>query len=243
MLMFRDSHFDGLLADTPDLHTRCHRLRYQVYCVEHAYEPREQPVPGEEHDAWDSAAVAFLLTHRASGVDVGTVRLVLAARPERLPFRQAMAGHPLHLPECRGQVAEVSRLAVSKTFRRRVEDTHAPWNHPLERPLQDGAPAHPGPLFGLLRCLYAWCHEAGIPGWCAMMEPALARRLAGIGIVGEVLGPVVDHHGRRAPYHFPLAAAEARLRAQQPALWAYITGGGEPAAAAEATQRRRRTGV
>ncbi len=224
MIIFSDSYFDGHLADSPELRARARRLRYQVYCVEHAYEPREQPVAGEERDPYDARAVAFLFTHRESGLDVGTVRLVFAADSEGLPFRHAMAGHPLLPLDSGGPTAEVSRLAISKTFRRRVEDGDAPWNMPGERPDVRARPFHPGSVFGLMRCILTYSRFAKLACWYAMMEPSLARRLARTGVVAEPLGPVIQHHGLRAPYRFPLAAAEAQLRANEPVLWAYVTG-------------------
>jgi N-acyl amino acid synthase of PEP-CTERM/exosortase system len=76
-------YFDIVPAATPDLLERAYRMRYQVYCVEHAFlDPADHP-GGLETDASDARAVHSLLVHRASGATCGAVRLILpdAARP------------------------------------------------------------------------------------------------------------------------------------------------------------------
>ncbi|MGH7225707.1 MAG: GNAT family N-acyltransferase, partial [Gemmataceae bacterium] len=59
-------HFDIVPADTPDLLGRAYRLRYQVYCVEHAFlDPADNP-GGREIDEFDAHSVHSLLIHRGS---------------------------------------------------------------------------------------------------------------------------------------------------------------------------------
>ena len=41
----------------------------------------------------------------------------------------------------------------------------------------------------------------GIQHTYVMMEPRLARSMSFVGIKFEQLGPVVDYHGKRAPYY------------------------------------------
>lgn len=43
--------------------------------------------------------------------------------------------------------------------------------------------------------------EKGIKHVFVMMEPRLARSMKFVGINFQQIGPVVDYHGKRAPYH------------------------------------------
>ena len=61
------------LADTPVLCLGLFRLRYQVYCVEHAFEAGQN---GIERDDYDEFALHALARWRETGEVVGIVRLV-----------------------------------------------------------------------------------------------------------------------------------------------------------------------
>jgi len=44
-----------------------------------------------------------------------------------------------------------------------------------------------------------------------MMEPRLARNMGFVGIKFRQIGPVVDYHGRRAPYYINAELLHAHL--------------------------------
>src|SRR3954454_20844184 len=69
-------HFDVVRADTPALLNRVYELRYQVYCVENAFEDPAESLGGREIDADDDRAVHVLLIHRESGEAAGTARVI-----------------------------------------------------------------------------------------------------------------------------------------------------------------------
>lgn len=75
-----DRHFIVVPADTPELLDAVHALRYQVYCVEHAFEDPTEQLGGRERDRFDAQSVHAALIAKSSGSVVGCVRLVL---PER----------------------------------------------------------------------------------------------------------------------------------------------------------------
>ena len=54
---------------------------------------------------------------------------------------------------------------------------------------------------GLYFSAAALAMKQGIKHAYVMMEPRLARSMRFIGIKFEQIGPVIDYHGRRAPYY------------------------------------------
>ena len=81
------SYFDCLSADSSELLEEAFKLRYQVYCVENAYEdPAENP-NGLEVDEYDYHSVHSVLIHRPTGLVAGTVRMILP-RGREFPMRK-----------------------------------------------------------------------------------------------------------------------------------------------------------
>lgn len=237
MLLFQDAYFDGHLADSEDLLTRVHRLRYQVYCVEAGFEPLEQPVAGEEHDEYDNVSTHFLICHRQSGLDAGTARLILPGTLNGCPFFKATqsvltASDLVDSP----QVGEVSRLAISKTVRRRISDHVGLFGSmdtarerrrdtSRERRTEHGNPSpHPGMLMALYRCVYQYSKCNDIVLWYSLMEPALKRLVSRLGFIYEQIGPVIDYHGRRAPFRWMISAGKDEVSHTHPQIWDYLRG-------------------
>jgi len=223
-------YFDVIPANTPELIEQAYRLRYEVYCVENAFEnPAEHP-DGLERDEFDSHSVHSLLIHRETGQVAGTVRLILPDPRHPLPITQICSDpllrDPILVPP--GRTAEVSRFAVSKSFRRRATD----------KPIVDGGfmePRKPDPgdrrviphiTLGLMKAVTQMSREHGITHLCAVMEPALLRLLGRLGIQFTPVGPLVDHHGRRQPCYGPLDDILAGIYQQRPDASDVITDGG-----------------
>ena len=72
-----DRYFTVLPATTPDLLDAAHALRYQVYCVEHAFEDPARQVGEREFDRYDSRSIHAVLLYTPTGDVVGCVRLIL----------------------------------------------------------------------------------------------------------------------------------------------------------------------
>src|ERR1051325_409549 len=70
-----DSHFQAISADTKELVHAAHKIRYQVYCIEHPHEQVNNP-DCIESDEYDSHAVHSLIVQRYTNKALGTVRLV-----------------------------------------------------------------------------------------------------------------------------------------------------------------------
>jgi N-acyl amino acid synthase of PEP-CTERM/exosortase system len=230
-------HFQVIRADTPERRDEGYRLRYQVYCLEHAFEDPSKHPDEREVDGYDSHSAHSLLIHRESGTVAGTVRLVLPSANDPLPITKICHHRSLQdrlgiAPETTAEVSrftgEISRLANANQFRRRATDENG-----AGRPLIDGT-AEPNSMdrrvaphitLGLVKAVIDMSLTHGITHLCAVMEPALLRLLNRIGIFLDPVGPLVSYHGSRQPCHAPLDRILDGAKMKQPEIWALITGG------------------
>jgi N-acyl amino acid synthase of PEP-CTERM/exosortase system len=207
-------HFDIVRADTPSLLDEVHRLRYQVYCLENdGFENADEHPDGRERDSDDDRSIHALLLHRRTGNFAGTVRVILPTlngspwRP--LPMHrilEAQGGGLLsQLPPVH-DLAEVSRFAVSKAFRRRQgEERYVDMRAGDASSMSDEQRTMPYITFGLLRGMLEICYEQQMSHVCAVMEPALIRILRRFGLKFEPIGEPIEHHGTRWCCVAPLA--------------------------------------
>ncbi|MGH7047636.1 MAG: PEP-CTERM/exosortase system-associated acyltransferase [Stellaceae bacterium] len=224
-----DQYFAVVRARTPEELDLAHRLRYQVYCVEHRFEDPWGHRDHREADEDDDRSAHALLLHRPSGTMAGTVRVIMPTledRPRPLPIECVL--DPIVRPRLgvlpREEVAEISRFAVSKSFRRRHGDGRYGEAYSASR--DDGAATMerrlmPFITLGLLRAVLGICLEHGVSHLAAMMEPALLRLLLRLGLVFEPLGGLVEHHGLRQPCLARLADLTRRSRQAADLLWQY----------------------
>lgn len=211
MLASYEIRFRVLAADTPALREKVFRLRYQVYCVENAYEDPAGHPDGLERDAYDGHAAHSLMVDRFSGVSVGAVRIVLprpGALDRSFPVQQVCLDRRLHDPALLplDRYAEVSRFCISKAYRQRHQVGQA--------------------KLGLIRAAIGMTIQHGLTHWCAVMEPWLLRLLRQLGIEFDPVGPLVDYHGRRQPCVVSLHAMLERVWQERPDVWMAITNKG-----------------
>lgn len=217
-----------------------YRIRYQVYCVERGFfDPADYP-SGREEDAFDAVSVHILATHSDDGQAAGTVRLVLNS-----PLGFPLQGHCTLVPghewlqdpgdEAAAHCAEISRLAVSKLFRRRAGD--GVYGGPPRRRSAAGAAEviefpvpcdTPEILFGIHREIYQQSKRLGITHWIVAMERGLAIILERMGSVFAPIGPKVDYFGPVRPYVMSVRDYESNLHRTAPATLNYMTAGLEP---------------
>jgi N-acyl amino acid synthase of PEP-CTERM/exosortase system len=231
-----DTYFQLLSANSQDLIERAFALRYQVYCLERQFEdPAEQP-DGLEVDEYDRHAVHSLLVHRPQDAAIGTARLILPqGRPHSLPIQQLLKKNGLNARDYfpNDAVAEVSRFAISKEFRRRNVDI-GPSSTPGRRDRHGNLPC-----LGLLQVLLRQSIELGIDYWAAVMEPQLLRMLAMMGVRFHPIGPLVSYHGLRQPSFCHLPQMLRNLALTKPDCWSVVTNNGELMSAPVARQLRR----
>ena len=225
-----------LVDDRPDLINEVYRLRYQVYCLEHPFEDPSRFPDQLERDSYDDRSLHSLLIHRPSGVIAGTVRLILPESEN--PVGSLPIDNVCQEPELRNPVAaprssmgEVSRFAVSKSFRRRIGEAGSPTAvtdesiAAMEAAQKDMADRRLAPhiTLGLIESLVAMSVQSGTTHWCSVMERALLRLLSRIGIYFEHLGPQVEHHGRRQPCYIELRTLLARVKEERFDVWEILT--------------------
>jgi len=208
-----DRYFTVVPANTPALLDAAHALRYQVYCVEHAFEDPSQQIGERERDRYDDGAVHAVLIHNPTEQVVGCVRLILPRAIggiSSLPLRKLLDEEDrVPLDQCDpARTAEISRYAVSRIFRRRKNEDFFPDVHVGDLPVNEVRRLVPHMSLGLIRGVGKLAAEHGITTVCAAMAPALLRLLERFGLTFQALGPPIDHHGVRQPC---MAECEALL--------------------------------
>lgn len=184
-------------------------------------------------DGFFRLPVYGLVRHRGTGQYARAVRLVLSdpARPDDLFPVEAHCSNGF-FDEARGRIstldrqgtAEISRFAVSKQFRRRLNEARfptglAPGVIYADRNNDshiDHRRALPHITIGLFAAIVQLSVAHGVTDWYAVMEPTLLRLLRRFGIRFPAIGHDVDYHGVRRP---TLAAASDVLdgiRAERP---------------------------
>jgi N-acyl amino acid synthase of PEP-CTERM/exosortase system len=122
----------------------------------------------------------------------------------------------------RDKIGEISRLAVSKEFRKRFED----------RFIYDGTPEYIQQqeatherrrrheiVTGLYKCLYAESKKSGLTHWYAVMAKGLYILLKRMGILFKPIGPEIYYHGLRTPYLGSIADIEEEVSRLHPELF------------------------
>lgn len=226
------------LATTTEAINEVLEVRYQVYCIDRPFEDPNCFTNKREHDSFDPRSVHALIRHNASRQSVAAVRLVLAGdqpRDSHFPMeapcvhrmspaaQQALAITPRH------RVAELSRLAVSREFRRRLNENQTTSGLSDQVCYTDndgGQRAMPYISLGLFAAIVQMSVKHGITHWLAVMEPTLLRLLKRYGINFDHVGPTLDYHGRRKPVFTEAASLLEGIRQQRPDVWALITESG-----------------
>jgi len=224
-------YFDIAFAGSDALKSEVFGIRYNVYCEEFGYEPADAFPDHEETDEFDTQALHALVTHKASGLSAGCVRLVSPTGPggtDALPFEKNCAGslnqefiQGLELD--RSNVCEISRLAVDGVFRRRAGERVTRYGEVegLDCSQQERR------TFSMIAiaCFLASTALTDIAGRTsvfAMMEPFLPRLLKRSGIVFQRAGEDIDYHGMRAPYFITTQSAVDNMRPDLKELYTEI---------------------
>ncbi|HTR00979.1 MAG TPA: PEP-CTERM/exosortase system-associated acyltransferase [Candidatus Acidoferrum sp.] len=205
-----------------------YRIRHDVYCRDLAWEPLRPD--GQETDDYDRHSAACLMRAAQNDSLVGCLRLVLC-RPEDpaypLPLERACAGtldrnrfDPSRLD--RHRIAEVSRLAVERDYRRRKGEA----NQPVAIDTSDfGDTSHqrfPFIPVGLYLSAFAMAAQLGIDHLLVLTEPRLARHLGRIGLDIQPIGGAIEHRGERIPSVMDTRATIANLHPMMHRMWKQI---------------------
>lgn len=197
--------FEVVKADTPELLQMVFQLRYQIYGVENNFLHHGDNLGEFEIDIYDANAEHYLLLHRASGLPVGSVRMVLPKLTDlssSLPIQAVCPDIPAFSdPNHMRYASEISRFCISKEMRRRVTD--GDWGA-ARGPVPVGAPEIDRRvlncvMLGLIRACIESGQQHGIHYAYLICEPTLLRLLNKVGVGSTTLGPLVEYHGLRQP--------------------------------------------
>lgn len=216
---YRGSHPNNIPGDI-------FKLRHQVYCLECAFLQPDQYVDGMEHDDYDDASTHFA-AYTMDEKLVGAVRLVQPAAPKPYPFElHCEVFDDFQMPD-REQAAEISRLVVKKTHRRRRADSvlGIPGFLPANEQPIGFDPAvdrrdrtSPMLLLGMYREMFRHSLHSGVRYWFAAMERSLAHALKKMGFRFMAIGPEANYYGSVTPYILDLHDLRRKLATSNPML-------------------------
>jgi N-acyl amino acid synthase of PEP-CTERM/exosortase system len=230
--LFHD-YFEMVPATTEVLKTEAYRLRYQVYCLETGFlDPQDFP-DGLEKDEDDEWSEHYLIRHRATGTYAGTARLILPdlGWPER-PFPTERLAQltpaPLWVPPPRAGLAELSRLCVSKSFKRRQGEGGTATGVGIHlQDVQNGREeerrSFPHIMIALLACVMRTSVTHNITHWYGFMEVPLFRLFNWLGISWAPIGQIAEFHGMRQPCILALPDYLAQVKQKNRELWDMLT--------------------
>lgn len=195
-----------LLDSDPALLEQSYNLRYQVYCLERRFLKAEDHPAQIEVDEFDRHSLHLGVVDE-HGELAGTARLVQASIAGLPLFRHCQIfPEETELYRPRYRVVEVSRLSVSRQYRRR----------------RDGNEAL---VISLYRGLYQVSKRLGFTHWLVATEPSLQRLVARFGFPFRMIGPEIDYFGPVAPYLMDLSEFDRVIMARRlPALETFLDG-------------------
>ena len=197
------------------------KLRYEVYCLECHYLPAEEFRNGLESDDYVDCSIHIAAFNLQEEI-VGTVRLVQPELSQLYPFQCHCSMFENYQMPPRELSAEISRLVVLKTYRRRRGDSMEGVSKDfLEQGSVNSIKPHGGGdrrkgnspllLLGMYREMYRYSRHNGIRYWYAAMERSLARSLDKMGFRFVPIGPQTDYYGPVTPFIVDLDELNERL--------------------------------
>jgi N-acyl amino acid synthase of PEP-CTERM/exosortase system len=231
--MFEYGKFKFLEASTEELKKQIYRLRYEVYALEFGFEkPRDFPDKLEK-DIYDDYSVHFAALNPYDEV-IGTARMILNSE-KGFPVEHASEITNFKNKPAPKYITEVSRLAVSKTMRRRPEDgihgveSYIPKSQggvsdiPNKKNPKIEKRQKPVIILGLYKAVYQKCKELGITHMYMITEEKLFHALYKFGFIFTQVGPAVEYHGQRTPYATSWQTIEKHMYTHHPDLLNFLT--------------------
>ncbi len=207
-----------------------YRLRYQVYVEEWGFESPDDHPEGLEKDVFDQHSIHLYACSAAEDNIIGTARIIMGSdRP--FPIEQHFDLNDSAINAPRNKIAEISRLAISKEFRRRAIDRFIfskDHSHSEAQELQQTMPSSSVEgerrkcehelIRGIYLLLYRESLQVGLTHWYAVMARGLQVILGRWGIPFKQIGPEQEYHGLRAPYALSIRDLEKHLEKKNPEL-------------------------
>ena len=216
-------------TDNSKLFAAIHRLRYQVYVNEWGFERPEDHPEGLEKDDYDQYSRHIYAYTGPKDNVIGTARIILPTDclfplQENFDIDETLFCNSEH------KIAEISRLAISKDFRRRAIDRvifNKDTTHDQDlKQHQESITAIENErrkceqelVRGIYMMIYRESIKLELTHWCAVMAKGLYVILARWGIPFHQVGPEKEYHGVRAPYVLSIKELETNLEKKNPDL-------------------------
>ncbi len=199
------------------------KLRYKVYIEEWGFEKRDDH-PGEiEEDQFDDHSVHFVVTRKGDNQIIGTIRMINNSEEGFQIEKNFRIVRDLSDLD-KDRFGEISRLAISKDYRRRASDAaifggDAIEDRPLPNAIEDRRKFGNDIVLGLYKCIYQESKERGHQYLYAVMARGLFLLLKRVGIIFEPIGPAQTYHGLRTPYLGRIDTMLQQLVNSNPALY------------------------
>ncbi len=230
-----ETHFKIVFADTPLLIQECHKLRYQAYCVEKGY-VTDNSIDTFEIDEYDTHALHCLILHKHSDTYAATIRLILPTKNVNVHFPleaqltpSCLTQYDMLVTAPREQIAEVSRLVISRSFRQRTGEKtaiHGLGNDFGMLPPKQKREFTAQISLGLFKAIYQLSTKHNINYWLALMEPQLIRLLSRIGIHFSHLSEHIQYYGNRLVCFENINELAEGVRRQRPDIWDFFADDG-----------------
>ncbi len=208
-----------------DLLKDCYALRYQVYCEERQLLQGDDYSGQEEIDQFDAHSKHFGAYNLDDDI-IGTVRLVCHSE-QGYPLHEhcTVSMEPDQMPEDPTKLAEISRLAVSKKYRRRAGDGLYGMGSNVDGIVKIERRQRPEIVLGLYKAMYQHSKRNGITHWYAAMEKTLVRLLWRFGFLFVPIGPEIDYYGPVTPYLADISEVERLAYSKNPKVfWEFMDG-------------------
>ncbi|SDM85808.1 N-acyl amino acid synthase, PEP-CTERM/exosortase system-associated [Geoalkalibacter ferrihydriticus] len=180
------------------------KLRYKVYVEEWGFERAEDHPLGIETDEYDQQAIHIAAIRRETGAIIGTARLIPCS-DMKFPIEKNMQMDRDVQGELRIKTCEISRLAVSKDYRRRAGDNMI-YNgevfsaQGMSIPEDERRSGENDIVLGLIRKICEFSGREGFTHWYVGMAKGLYILLKRRKMNFTPIGPEIDYHGLRRPY-------------------------------------------
>lgn len=206
MIPFQFSRVEKTTADCEQTMAEVFRLRFKVYCEEWGFEDPNDYPNGMESNDYDDHAEHFVIRSTVDKSIVGTARVILASELGYPLMKHCIIDPALFAKASEGvpevKIGEVSRLAISKEYRKRIEDdaltgyaSELPAEMPVEHEKRKCNYVHEFYKYLLLQSM-----DMGLTHWYIAMKRGLYVLLKRVGMVYHPIGPEIDYHGLRTPY-------------------------------------------
>ncbi len=206
MIPFRFSRVDKTAAGFEKTMEEVFRLRYKVYCDEWGFEDPDAYPEGMEQNEFDMQSEHFIIQSTLDDAIIGTARVIVPGDLGYPVTKYCTVDSTLHDQWLeRGKearIGEVSRLAISKEYRKRIEDdvlsglsSVLPEDNHRDHEKRKCNYVHEFYKFILLQSM-----ELELSHWYVAMKRGLYILLKRVGMVFHPIGPEIDYHGLRTPY-------------------------------------------